>query len=54
MSKANSWKSPCSKTDFVCYKANSFSNNKKQVIYGNNAAGTQLPTNIVSVLQCTP
>jgi len=29
MSNANSWKSPCSKTDIICYKANTFSNNNK-------------------------
>ena len=42
----------CSKTDFICYKVNSLSNNKKQVIYGNNGAGPHLPTNVVSVMQC--
>jgi len=29
---ANSSKSPCSKTDFISYKANSFSSNNEQVI----------------------
>ena len=30
MSNVNSWKSSCSKTDLLCYKANSFSNNKNK------------------------
>jgi len=55
-SNANSLESPLSKTDFVCYKPNSFSNNNKQFIYGNNTAGhhlslpTKLGTNVVSVM----
>jgi len=31
MLNVNSWKSPCSKTDFICCKANSFTSFKKQV-----------------------
>jgi len=48
----NSWKSHCSKTDFMHYKENSFINNSKPVICGNNTTGLQLSTNIVNVMQC--
>jgi len=34
-------------------EAISFSNNSKQVITGNNTAGPRLPTNAVSIMQCT-
>jgi len=44
--------SPCSKTDFICHKANTFINTDKQVIYSNNTTGPWLTTNVVSVIQC--
>jgi len=44
--------SPCFKTDFIGHEANTFSNNKKQVIYSNNTTGPRLTANVVSVTQC--
>jgi len=50
-STANPWQNPCSKTDFICHEANTFSNNNKQVIYSSNITGPQLTIN-VGVMQC--
>jgi len=42
----------CSKTDFIWHKANTFSNNNKQVIFSNNTTGPRIIKNEVSVMQC--
>ena len=48
---ANSWESSFCKIDFMYYKAHCFSNNNEQVISTKNAAGLQLPSNAVRVMQ---
>jgi len=44
VSNVNLWESPCSKTDFICHKANTSSKSNKQAIYSNNTTGPQLTT----------
>jgi len=38
---ANLWESPCSVTDFICYKLNIFNNNNKQITSHNSAVNSQ-------------
>jgi len=39
-------------TDFICHKANTFSNNIEQVVHSNKTTGPRLTRNVVSVMQC--
>ena len=54
LSNANSWENACSTSNFICVKRTAskiITKKPKQVISGDDAAGLELPTYAVSIMQ---